>query len=44
MLTSFAPSPIAKVNFPMFLTNLTISAFCAGVTLEKTTDLTLSMI
>jgi hypothetical protein len=43
-LTSFAPSPIANVNFPNFLTSLTIYAFCFGVTRQKTIDLTLGII
>ena len=38
MLTSLAPSPTASVSLPISLTNLTIYAFCPGVTLQKTTD------
>jgi hypothetical protein len=45
MLTSLAPSPMAKVqavtNF--YLTNPTISAFCLGDTLHAMTTLVLSV-
>jgi len=39
MLTSLAPSPIAKVIYPSeyCLYSLTISYFCFGEVLEKTT-------
>lgn len=38
ILTSFAPSPIANVSLPNFLTILTIYAFWFGVTLQNTAE------
>jgi len=44
MATSFAPSPIDKVDFfgKRYLTMSTISAFCLGETLQARTTSTMS--
>jgi hypothetical protein len=44
ILQSLAPSPTAKVLFPVSLTIFTTSAFCPGVTLHKIVESALIII